>query len=291
MRQLVCALLLLAAPTLAVELTQAAIRGEAVFRSAGGCSCHTDRAKHGATLAGGRAIKVPFGTFYSTNITPDRETGIGAWSERDFVRSMREGVAPDGSHYFPVFPYTSFTKMSDADLGDLWAYLSAQAPVRRANRPHEIRAPYGWRVLLPLWKWIYFRKGPFAPDTARPAEWNRGAYLVNGPGHCSECHTARNRFGAPRDELYLAGARDGPEGEPAPNITPDADTGIGEWRSQDVVWLLQTGSKPDGDSVQGLMAEEIELGSEHLPVADLEAIATYLRGLPAIHNRVDTKKP
>jgi len=284
-------LLLAAPPALAAEKSDAVARGEAVFHAAGGCSCHTDRPSHGPSLAGGRAIKVPFGTFYSTNITPDRETGIGAWSEQDFVRSMREGVAPDGSSYFPVFPYTSFTRMSDADLSDLWTYLSAQPAVARANRRHEVRAPYGWRVLLPLWKWMYFRAGPSPPDPARPAQWNRGAYLVRGPGHCAECHTSRNRFGAIREDLQLAGAADGPEGERAPNITPDPETGIGEWRSQDIVWLLQTGAKPDGDSVQGLMAEEIELGTEHLPPEDLEAIALYLRSLPPIRNQVEKRKP
>ena len=203
---------------------------------------------------------------------------------------MRDGIAPDGSSYFPVFPYTSFTRMNDGDLRDLWAYLSAQPAVAVANRPHEVRAPYGWRALLPLWKWMYFRSGPFQPDPARPAQWNRGAYLVAGPGHCSECHTPRNRFGAPRDDLRLAGAADGPEGERAPNITPDPDTGIGDWRAQDVVWLLQTGRKPDGDDVQGLMAEEIELGYEHLPAGDLEAIALYLRSLSPIHHEVAKKK-
>ena len=261
-----------------------------MFHAAGGCSCHTDRAHRGPPLAGGRAIKVPFGTFYSTNITPDRDTGIGGWSEQDFVRSMRQGVAPDGRSYFPVFPYTSFTRMSDEDLGDLWAYLTAQPAVRRANRSHEVRAPFGWRALLPLWKWMYFRPGPFRPDPARPSEWNRGAYLVSGPGHCSECHTPRTRLGAMRDDLYLAGAGDGPEGERAPNITPDPDTGIGQWRSPDVVWLLQTGVRPDGDSVEGLMAEETELGYEHLAPADLESIAIYLRSLPPIHHPVEKKK-
>ena len=282
--------MLLAAPTLADDLMQAVTRGEAVFHAAGGCSCHTDRARGGAALAGGRAIKVPFGTFYATNITPDRETGIGGWSEGDFVRSMREGVAPDGTHYFPVFPYTSFTNMSDADLSDLWAYLRAEPAVRLANRPHEIRAPYRWRVLLPLWKWLYFRAGPQAPDAAKPAEWNRGAYLVSGPGHCSECHTPRNRFGGVRDDLRLAGATDGPEGEAASNITPDAETGIGNWKPQDIVWLMQTRGKPDGDSVQGLMAEEIELGYGHLPQADVEAVATYLLSLPPIAHRVEKKR-
>jgi len=261
-----------------------------VFHAAGGCSCHTDRAGGGAPLAGGRAIKVPFGTFYSTNITPDRETGIGAWSERDFVRSMRDGVAPDGTHYFPVFPYTSFTHMTDGDLADLWAYLRAQPAVPLANRPHEIGAPYRWRVLLPLWKWLYFSAGPLGPDPAKPAEWNRGAYLANGPGHCSECHTPRNRFGATREALRLAGATDGPEGEAAPNITPDAETGIGKWKKQDVVWLLQTGRKPDGDDVQGLMGEEIDLGYQHLPAEDLEAIAAYLLSLPPIRHQIEKKR-
>jgi mono/diheme cytochrome c family protein len=267
----------------------AAERGRRVFDAAGGCGCHTDTEHGGARLAGGRAIRTPYGTFYGTNITPDRETGIGTWTEDDFVRAMTLGVAPDGTSYFPVFPYLSFTRMDRKDLADLWAYLSAQPPVHRANRAHEVSPPFGWRFLLPVWKWLYFRPGTFRPDPARGARWNRGAYLVQGAGHCGECHTPRDPLGGPRRDMALAGSTSGPEGELAPNITPDPTTGIGDWQRPDVVWLLQTGLKPDGDSVQGLMAEAIEHGYKDLPAEDLEVIAVYLEALPPIVHRL--KKP
>jgi mono/diheme cytochrome c family protein len=263
-------------------------RGRYVFRAAGGCGCHTDLEHGGPPLAGGRPIPSPFGTFYGTNITPDPATGIGEWSERDFVRAMRQGEAPNGSSYFPVFPYGSFTRMTDRDLVDLWAYLRAQPPARKANRRHEVRRPFGWRFLVPVWKWLNFAPGAFRPDAARSEQWNRGAYLVNGPGHCGECHTPRGWLGGLTSDMALAGSDEGPEGELAPNITPDRETGIGEWRPQDVVWLLQTGLAPDGDSVQGLMAEAIEHGYKELAAADLESIAAYLGSVPPI--RHDVKK-
>lgn len=276
-----------AAGTLAAA--DAVKRGEYLFHAAGGCGCHTDYEKKGPALAGGRPIKTPFGTFYSPNITPDVQTGIGRWTEREFVRAMRDGVAPDGSDYFPVFPYPAFTHMSDADLRDLWAYLRAQPAVVRPNRPHRVHAPFGWRFLIPLWRWLYFRPGRFQPDPAHDAQWNRGAYLVNGPAHCGECHTPRNWLGGPRHGLFLAGAKDGPEGELAPNITPDAATGIGSWEVPDIVWLLKMGLTPDGDSVQGLMAESIDHGFKYLNDADLQAIAVYLKGIPAVHHKVSKK--
>jgi mono/diheme cytochrome c family protein len=265
-------------------------RGQRVFREAGGCGCHTDFAHGGAPLSGGRAIKTPFGTFYGTNITPDPETGIGGWDEKDFVRAMTRGEAPDGTSYFPVFPYTSFTRMSEPDLADLWAYLSAQPPVRRTNRPHSLRPPFGWRFLLPIWKRLYFEPGEFRPDPGRSPRWNRGAYLANGAGHCAECHTPRGWLGGPRSDMAFAGSADGPEGELAPNITPDPTTGIGKWQIEDVVWLLQTGLKPDGDSVQGLMAEEIDHGYKDLASEDLESIAIYLRDLPPVRHQVTKSK-
>jgi len=261
-------------------------RGRTVFHQAGGCGCHTDFEHGGAPLAGGRPIKSPFGTFYGTNITPDPETGIGKWSEKNFVRAMTQGEAPNGSSYFPVFPYASFTRMNDWDLADLWAYLRAQQPARKANRPHQIRPPFGWRFLLPVWKWLYFEPGAFRPDRARSAQWNRGAYLVNGAGHCAECHTPRGWLGGLRIDMALAGSDGGAGGELAPNITPDRTTGIGKWRVQDVVWLLQTGLEPDGDSVQGLMAEAIEHGYENLAAEDLESIAVYLGTVPPIRHEV-----
>lgn len=266
-------------------------RGQAVLQAAGGCSCHTDDKRSGAFMAGGRPIKTPFGTLYSTNITPAPKTGIGTWSEADFLTAMRQGVAPGGWHYFPVFPYTSFTRMTEQDVRDVQAYLFSLPPVEQANKPPELRFPFGWRVGLVVWKWLNFRPGAFEPRPDQPAEWQRGAYLVTALGHCAECHTPRNWLGGANPKMAYAGAADGPEGELAPNITPDETTGIGTWSVADIVWYLQTGVKPNGDDTQGLMSVVIENGYKHLPEADLRAIAVYLRSLPPIHHKVVKKEP
>jgi mono/diheme cytochrome c family protein len=264
-------------------------RGKAVFQAAGGCSCHTDDKRSGAFLAGGRPIKTPFGTLYSTNITPAPKTGIGTWSEADFRRAMTQGVGPDGQHYFPVFPYTSFTRMTDQDVQDLKAYLFSVPPVEQANKPPELRFPFGWRAGLVVWRWLNFRPGTFQTQSDQSAEWNRGAYLASALGHCAECHTPRNWLGGLKTTMAYAGSADGPEGELAPNITPDEATGIGTWSVADIVWFLQTGLKPDGDDVQGLMSVVINNGYKLVPEADLRALAVYLRSLPPIRNKVVKK--
>jgi len=286
-------LLLARVASAASALPDALARGEAVLRAAGGCTCHTDYPGEKAAappLAGGRALETPFGVYYSTNLTPDRETGLGAWSEEDFVRAMTEGVAPDGSHYFPVFPYPSFASMTRQDLSDLWAWLRARPAVRRERRAPEAFAPFRLRIGVAGWKLLNFSPRPFAPDPERSAAWNRGAYLVNGPAHCGECHTPRTLTGGLDRSRWLAGSRDGPEGELAPNITPDRRTGIGDWSAVDLAWYLETGIKPDGDDTQGLMAEVIEHGFAHLPDSDRDAIATYLLSLPPIEHELK-KKP
>jgi mono/diheme cytochrome c family protein len=260
--------------------------GEYVFRAAGGCTCHS--AEDAPPLAGGRPLSTPFGVYYSTNITPDPETGIGKMSEADFIRAMREGVAPDGSDYFPVFPYTSFTGMSDADLRALRAYLFSLPPVRRQNREPEACPPFGWRISASLWKWAFFEPRRIEADPARPVEWNRGRYLGEAVAHCGECHTPRNLAGALDHARALAGSEDGPEGQLAPNLTPDPETGLGEWSAADVIWLLQTGFEPDGDDVQGLMRELIEHGYSHLSREDLAAIATWLGSLEPVHNLLES---
>jgi len=265
---------------------EAVARGEYLFRATGGCGCHTDYAGGGEPLAGGRAIKTPFGAFYSTNITPHPDTGLGRWSEADFIRAMREGKGPDGMRYFPVFPYTSFTAMSDGDLKYLWAYLRSVPPVALANRPHEAWPPFGWRIGLPFWQGLYLQSGPLAPRPERSPAWNRGAYLTRALGHCAECHTPRGWLGGPVKDMHLAGAVDGPEGEPASNLTPDRDTGLGSWSEADLVWYFEMGLRPDGDDSQGLMAEMIEHGFQHLAEEDRRAIAVYLASLPPLRNEV-----
>lgn len=266
-----------------------AARGEYLLRAAGGCSCHTVSRAAGF-LAGGRALKTPFGVFYSPNITPDPETGIGGWSDTDFTDAMTRGVGPDGSHYFPAFPYTSFAAMTADDLADLKAYLDTVRPVRRANLPHDLTPPFGWRFMVGLWKAMYFEPGPFKADPDKTETWNRGAYLANAVAHCGECHTPRDGLGGADPEKWYAGTTDGPDGRRVPNITSHRATGIGDWSDADIAGLLKTGYKPDFDNVQGAMEEAIEQGYKYLSNDDLAAIAQYIASLPPIDNALPAKK-
>ena len=280
--------LVISAAAFAQQATRA-VRGEYIFRAGVCAGCQTDSKGGGEFLAGGRPLKTPFGVFYSPNITPDGETGIGGWSDADFTRAMTEGVAPDGSHYFPVFPYAAFTGMSAADLGDLKAYLDTVPPVRRPNRAHNVSPPFGWRFMVGMWKWLFFERGAYRPRGDRSAQWNRGAYLATAMAHCAECHTARNPLGGLVREKLYAGTEQGPEGQRAPNITPHAATGIGRWDADEVAALLKTGLKPDFDDVQGAMGEAVEQGYKFLTDDDRAAIATYLMALEPIDNLVPTK--
>ena len=250
-------------------------RGEYVVRLGGCVTCHTDQKNGGALLAGGRALDSPFGTFYASNITPDRETGIGGWSTGAFVRAMTEGIGPEGHPYFPAFPYTSYTNMTREDLLDLKAYLDTVEPVENAVPEHAVDFPFGFRPLLKGWQLLFFGDGTFQSDPDRSDAWNRGAYIVNGPGHCGECHTPRNALGARQSDRFLAGTPDGPDGKPVPNITPHAD-GIADWGKGDLVFAFQTSILPDGDVFGGAMAEVVKDGLSHLSREDLEAIAEYL---------------
>jgi mono/diheme cytochrome c family protein len=287
--------LLLAAPAAGFAATEVADesavrRGEYVFRAAGCLSCHTDAKAKGSALAGGRALKTPFGTFHAPNITPDPTHGIGTWSEADFVRALRQGVAPDGGHYFPAFPYAAYTRLADDDIKALWAYLHAQPAVARPNKPHELGFPFNLRFLVTFWKWLYFEPGPWRPDPARSAGWNRGAYLVEALGHCAECHTPRTWLGGLDGERRMAGNRDGPDGEKVPNITPDAETGIGKWSDSDLTDVLRIGMLPDGDFVGSVMAEVVEHSTQHLTPEDRQAIIEYLRALPPVRNDLRTRQ-
>ena len=256
-----------------------------LFRSGDCFTCHTDEKSGGKPFAGGRALATPFGTFYSPNITPDRDTGIGRWSDAEFLRALKRGVRPDGADLFPVLPYTSYTHMSDADALAIKAYLFSLAPVRQQNKPHDVK-PFAWRFPVKFWKWLFFTPGDFVPDPKATAEVNRGAYLVTGLAHCGECHTPRNLAGAVRPSLALAGTLDGPEGERAPNITPDQTTGIGKWSADDLVTLLKTGTTPDFDNVQGTMGQTVRDGFKYLSDADLRAIAAYILSRSPIEHLV-----
>lgn len=252
-------------------------RGEYVFQMGGCASCHTD--KDGKPLAGGHRLKSPFGTFVVPNITQDRSTGIGGWTERDFVRAMKLGLSPKGRHYYPSFPYASYTRMSDGDLRDLWAYLKTVPAVRNATADHELDFPYSVRPGLGLWKLLYLDTAAFKPDPSKSEAVNRGAYIVTGAAHCGECHTPRTFLGALDNARAFAGTKTGPDGESVPNITPDKETGIGKWTRQEITFALQAGLIPSGDVVGGSMAKVVENGTSKLTDADRLAIAEYLMSL------------
>jgi mono/diheme cytochrome c family protein len=254
-------------------------RGEYLAKAGGCLGCHTVEAKDDAKekpipYAGGRALETPFGTFHGPNITPHPEAGIGRWSEADFMRAMREGRRPDGSNYFPAFPYPSFTLITDGDLRDLWAYLRTLPPNARQSEPHELGFLYRWRFLVGIWKWLFFTPGPFAPESGKSAQLNRGAYLVQALGHCGECHTPRNFLGGAKKDKFLAGAKD-----VAPNLTPTRLKKRGDGELRD---FLTTGLTPDGDVPAKEMGEVITNTTSQLTPADLNAMIAYLRSLPPL---------
>jgi len=253
-------------------------RGEYLAKAGGCIGCHTEEKKDAAAFAGGRALKSPFGTFYGPNITPHPEAGIGRWTEADFVRAMREGERPDGKNYFPAFPYTSFTKIVDRDLRDLWAYLRTLAPSPRANQEHEMRFPFGWRFLVTFWKWFFFAPGPFTNLPGLSDIANRGAYLVQALGHCGECHTPRNFLGGPKTSRFLAGGK-GPDGKDVANLTPAL---LKKWSDKEVEDILTTGIDPEGDFVAETMGEVVRNTTSQVTPADLKALIAYLRTLAPV---------
>lgn len=256
--------------------------GEYVLRAGGCVTCHT--AEDGEFLAGGRAIESPFGAFYGPNITPDAEHGIGDWSEEDFKRALLEGRSPDGRHYYPAFPYTSYTKIQPRDVEALWAFLQSEVePVARENTPHDLVWYARFRSSLMGWKWLHFEPGTFEVDPDQSDEWNRGAYLANALGHCMECHTPRTRTGGLDLKRIGAGARL-PDGDVASNITPDRETGIGRWGERHIARYLEMGLTRDGDFAGGGMADVIDHGTAHLTDADRRAIAIYIGSLEPIEH-------
>ena len=248
-----------------------------IANAAGCIGCHTDNKPGAIPYSGGRALDTPYGTFYGPNITPHPEAGIGRWTEADLVKAVRLGERPDGAHYYPAFPYPSFAKITDGDLRDLWAYLRSLPPDGRANKPHDLRFPFGWRFLVIAWKWLFFAPGPFLVDQQATAALNRGAYLVGVLGHCGECHTPRNFLGSTVKERLLAGAKM-VEGR-SPNITP---TRLKKWSDADLVKFLQTGITPDGDVAVESMSEVVVNTTNKLTLEDLSAMIAYLRSIPAL---------
>ena len=253
-------------------------RGAELARAGNCMACHTVRG--GASYAGGRRIGTPFGDLYAGNLTPDAETGLGAWSLDAFRRALYEGRSRDGRLLYPAFPYPHFTRLSDDDVGALWAHLRSLPAVRQVNPPHALRFPYSTQPALALWRLLHVEPGRYQPDAAQSAEWNRGAYLVNGVAHCAACHGTRNAWGATTDPF--GGARL-PDGRwLAPSLHDPRQAGVQDWPVERVVALLRDGSVA-GASVAGPMAEAVFHGTQHLPEADLRAMATYLRALPVRH--------
>lgn len=281
-----------APPGLAITVAPDAKRGEYLIRAGGCIACHTEEQAlkdKGPILGGGRALKTPFGTFHGPNISRDPVHGIGKWSDAEFVNAFRAGRSPGGHDYYPAFPYTSFAGVDDRDLVDIKAYIFTLPGEAKPNKPHRLGFPYNVRFGLTFWKWMYFERTRFRRDQSKSAEWNRGAYLVNHLAHCGECHTPRNALGGFRSGMTLAGART-LEGGTAANITPDVETGIGNWSESQIVDVLKSGMLADGDFVGGAMSDVVNHGTSHLSDADLKAIAVYLKSVAPVRNKVEKKK-
>ena len=261
--------------------------GQNMFNAGGCSSCHAvpdqpDRLK----LGGGLALPSPFGTFYAPNISPDPNDGIGRWSEADFVTALLKGTSPLGTHYYPAFPYTSYQHAKIEDVRDLFAYLKTLAPVSGLVRDHDLPFPFNIRRTVGIWKLLFFDGKPFVADSSHSAAWNRGAYLVNGFGHCAECHSPRNFLGGIVKAQRFAGGPD-PEGEGfVPNITQKK---LADWSANDIDYFLETGQMPDGDSAGGLMVRVIR-NTSRLSPDDRGAIAEYVKSLPPVEGPPQPKK-
>jgi len=254
--------------------------GRTMFFAGGCAACHAVPDQEDKTrLGGGLALKSPFGTFYAPNISPHPSDGIGAWNEANFVTAMWKGTSPGGSHYYPAFPYPSYQRMKLDDIRDLFAYLKTLPPVAGKVRDHDLPLQFRLRRLVGVWKFLFLDGRPLAPDPGKSAQWNSGAYLVNGPGHCAECHSPRNLLGGIVESQRFAGGPD-PEGGDGfvPNIT---QAGIGKYSERDIERILESGDTPDGDSVGGAMARVVA-NSSKLPAEDRAAMAAYVKSLPPV---------
>lgn len=253
-------------------------KGEYLAKAGDCIACHTDPG--GALFAGGRALPTPFGTIYSSNITPDAATGIGNWSADDFYQAMHEGRFPDGGLIYPVMPYASYTKVTRADSDALFAYLRSVPPVNRPNRPNDLQFPYNNRQLILGWRTLYFNTGEYQPDATKSAEWNRGAYLVQGLGHCAMCHSPINALGGTPESRAFQGGLIPMQNWYAPSLTSNKEAGLGEWSIDEIVGLLRTGVSHRG-AVYGPMAEVTFNSLQYLSDADVRAMAIYLKSLAA----------
>lgn len=252
-------------------------RGAYLARAGNCAACHT--ARGGAAYAGGRGMDTPFGTVFAGNLTPDAEHGLGRWTADDFWRALHNGKSADGRLLYPAFPYLNTTRISRADADDLFAYLRSLPADNRANRPHELRFPYNTQSALAVWRALYFRPGVQLPDPAQSASWNRGAYLVQGLGHCSACHAARDGLGGALHAERLSGGVMPSQGWYAPSLNDPQEGGVAHWTDAEVVALLKTGRNAHA-SASGPMAEVVQGSTQHLNDADLLAMAHYLKALP-----------
>jgi mono/diheme cytochrome c family protein len=250
-------------------------RGAYLARMSGCIACHTNADGGGKPLAGGVALPTDFGTFYSPNLTTDPEHGIGDWNLEDFARALRQGVAPDGSPYFPSFPYPFYSSLSDQDVADLWAAFKTVPPVAEPSKAHDMLPPFNLRAGLKVWRAGYHDPAPFSPNPEKSDLWNRGKYIVEGPAHCGACHTPRNLLGAREAEMALHGAEELPDGGKSPPITQKA-LKDGGWAINSLSYALKTGITPDGDVFGGSMGEVVRDGTAFLTDEDRKAIATYL---------------
>jgi mono/diheme cytochrome c family protein len=251
-------------------------RGKAMAEAADCASCHT--ADPSKPFAGGKRIDTPFGAIFSPNLTPDRDTGIGAWSDAEFLRALRYGIRRDGSHYYPAFPYPNFTKMIRDDIFAVRAYLATLPPVRNTPPPPQLRWPLNYRVVMRLWNYLFFRPGIFEPDQNKSPAWNRGGYLVTGAAHCGACHTPKNIFGADRRGQSFGGGQIA--GWFAPRLDGAARSGLKSWSADDIAEYLSSGRNGKSHA-DGPMAEVVLNSTSKMSDGDVRAIATYLKDLPA----------
>jgi len=247
-------------------------------------SCHTVAGSN-QPFAGGRAIETPFGNIVAPNITPDPETGIGSWSDDAFDAAIRKGLRRNGSRLFPAMPYTAYTKMSRDDVLAIRAYLSTVTPVSNAVVANALPFPFNIRASMRVWNALYFNQGDYKPDAQKSAEWNRGAFLVDGPGHCGACHTPKTFLGGDKTDQYLRGGF--LQGWSAPDITGDSRVGVGAWSAEDLVTYLKSGHNRVS-AATGPMAEVVSLSTEHITDPDLRAIAMYLKSLPGKQDHPQT---
>jgi mono/diheme cytochrome c family protein len=273
------------APPQTPPATESVARGAYLARAGNCMTCHTERG--GPPFAGGRAIETPFGTVYASNLTPDPATGIGSWSADHFWRALHNGRGKDGRLLYPAFPYPNYTLVTRADSDAIFDYLRSLPAVQRPNTGHRLGWPYSTQAALAVWRALYFTPGAHEEDRTQSAQWNRGAYLVRGLGHCSACHISRNLLGASSDMMDLSGGLIPMQNWYAPSLTSPAEAGVADWELAQIAHLLQTGVAPRG-TVLGPMAEVVLHSTQYLAPADLGAMAVYLKALPQSRGKGQT---